>query len=124
MSRVPVLRPIVSLGEALAADQDTTTFSLSHPKHIPLFASPLKSPNGSPHGEHLLKQPSGHAGYASSGEVTPPSPPNHDTDEPVLKQAHESSTIQLFYDLFFVANLTTFTNIHEIDDANSMSCDV
>ena len=120
MSGIPVLQPIVSLGEALAADQDTTTFSLSHPKHIPLFTSPLKSPNGSPHGEHLLKQPSPH--YASSGESTPPHVPNHDTDEPVLKQTHESNTIQLFYDLFFVANLTTFTSIHEINSAEGMWC--
>ena len=42
-----------------------------------------------------------------------------DPEEPILKRAHEASTIQLFYDLFFVANLTTFTQVHEIDDVNS-----
>lgn len=35
-------------------------------------------------------------------------------DVPVFKRHHESSTIELFYDLFFVANLTTFTSNHEI----------
>jgi hypothetical protein len=36
------------------------------------------------------------------------------SDAPIFKPHHESSTIELFYDLFFVANLTTFTKNHEI----------
>jgi hypothetical protein len=42
-------------------------------------------------------------------------------DEPRLRYEHESSTIQLFYDLFFVANLTTFTGKHEVTDKTSKS---
>lgn len=38
----------------------------------------------------------------------------HEADQPIFKKHHESSTIELFYDLFFVANLTTFTANHEI----------
>ncbi|KAL8769546.1 MAG: hypothetical protein Q9209_004477 [Squamulea sp. 1 TL-2023] len=35
---------------------------------------------------------------------------------PVFREREEASSIELFYDLFFVANLTSFTNIHAIDD--------
>jgi low temperature requirement protein LtrA len=38
----------------------------------------------------------------------------------VFKHHHESSTVELFYDLFFVANLTTFTVNYEIVDADSL----
>lgn len=34
----------------------------------------------------------------------------------VFKRRHESAAIELFYDLFFVANLPTFTAGHEIND--------
>jgi hypothetical protein len=33
-----------------------------------------------------------------------------------FSQREEASKIELFYDLFFVANLTTFTAVHEIND--------
>lgn len=39
------------------------------------------------------------------------------TDGPILyKTHHEASTIELFYDLFFVANLATFTAAHKHSD--------
>ena len=38
----------------------------------------------------------------------------------VFKTRHESTAIELFYDLFFVANLTVFTDKHEIDDPQCM----
>jgi hypothetical protein len=48
-----------------------------------------------------------------------------DTDllaEPLTFERHEESTaIELFYDLFFVANLTTFSNIHEITDVKTLT---
>lgn len=43
-----------------------------------------------------------------------------DPDLPPFKHHHESSTVELFYDLFFVANLATFTANHEIVDADSL----
>ncbi|KEF51448.1 uncharacterized protein A1O9_12365 [Exophiala aquamarina CBS 119918] len=44
------------------------------------------------------------------------------TDGPVLyKPHHEASTIELFYDLFFVANLATFTAAHKHSDAESVA---
>ena len=47
------------------------------------------------------------------------SPFEYDPDQPQLRYETESSTIQLFYDLFFVANLTTFTGRHEVTDGGS-----
>ena len=41
-----------------------------------------------------------------------------DSELPVFKHHHESSTVELFYDLFFVANLTTFTANHDINDSD------
>ncbi|KAK5056738.1 hypothetical protein LTR84_012270 [Exophiala bonariae] len=44
------------------------------------------------------------------------------TDGPILyKTRHEASTIELFYDLFFVANLATFTAAHNHSDAESVA---
>ena len=48
--------------------------------------------------------------------------PPHFDDVPVFKPHRESSTIELFYDLFFVANLTVFTKNHEINSGHGESC--
>jgi hypothetical protein len=40
-------------------------------------------------------------------------------DNPQFQHYEETSNIQLFFDLFFVANLTTFTNRHEINSVES-----
>ncbi|KAL8950484.1 MAG: hypothetical protein Q9183_007519, partial [Haloplaca sp. 2 TL-2023] len=42
-----------------------------------------------------------------------------DTGAPAFRERGEASSIELFYDLFFVANLTSFTTVHAIDDRNS-----
>jgi len=42
----------------------------------------------------------------------------HET--PQFERHEEATTIELFYDLFFVANLTTFTSLHEINEAASL----
>lgn len=44
----------------------------------------------------------------------------HDKGVPAFREREEASSIELFYDLFFVANLTSFTNVHAIDTAQSM----
>ena len=126
MVKSSFLAPVAAtLEEALTAEENETTFSLSHPKHVPLFSSPLESskPEHEIHGDTLTKQPH-HSTHATSRDHTPTShdvkPIHYDPDEPVLKRAHESSVIQLFYDLFFVANLTTFTEVHAINDANAL----
>jgi hypothetical protein len=40
---------------------------------------------------------------------------------PAFERHEESTTIELFYDLFFVANLTTFSNIHEISTVKELT---
>lgn len=129
MVKSALLAPISSLQDVLVAEENETTFSLSHPKHVPLFASPLETPkhdHQAPHPESSLKHPQNSV-QALSGDVSPPSShyekhqQHGDPEEPRLKRAHESSVIQLFYDLFFVANLTTFTKVHEINNSDSMS---
>jgi hypothetical protein len=47
------------------------------------------------------------------------SPFDYDPDQPQLTYETESGPIQLFYDLFFVANLTTFTGRHDVIDGGS-----
>jgi hypothetical protein len=42
-----------------------------------------------------------------------------ESDAPLFKHHHEATAIELFYDLFFVANLATFTANHEIDTGES-----
>lgn len=43
-----------------------------------------------------------------------------DKDSLVFHQRHEANTVELFFDLFFVANLATFTAYHSITDLNSL----
>jgi hypothetical protein len=40
-------------------------------------------------------------------------------EKPQFKHYSETSNIQLFFDLFFVANLTSFTDEHEVNDRSS-----
>jgi hypothetical protein len=40
---------------------------------------------------------------------------------PEFQRHSETTNIELFYDLFFVANLTSFSSIHEINDSQALS---
>src|SRR3954453_20086996 len=40
---------------------------------------------------------------------------------PQFVQHEESTTIELFYDLFFVANLTTFSDVHEVNSRKTLT---
>jgi hypothetical protein len=42
-------------------------------------------------------------------------------DTIVFRQRHESNTIELFFDLFFMANLATFTAFHAILDLHTLA---
>ncbi|KAI4234389.1 MAG: hypothetical protein LQ349_003827 [Xanthoria aureola] len=44
-----------------------------------------------------------------------------DGSTPAFREREEASSIELFYDLFFVANLTSFTTVHAIDDKETIS---
>ncbi|RDW90955.1 hypothetical protein BP5796_02120 [Coleophoma crateriformis] len=41
-------------------------------------------------------------------------------DTPEFRRYEEATNIELFYDLFFVANLTTFTDVHEINGSEAL----
>jgi hypothetical protein len=43
-----------------------------------------------------------------------------DGEKMVFHQRHEADTIELFFDLFFVANLATFTTYHSILDVKTL----
>jgi hypothetical protein len=101
--------------------------SLISRKHVPWTASPLdkramssSGREGSPQEEKVninervvqFNKPNGH---------------HQINDIPIFKPHRESSTIELFYDLFFVANLTVFTKNHEVNSAkgeSSQACTV
>ena len=86
-------------------------------KPTPWITSPLTEPAANAHG---------HAGQTSAGTsasdlIAGQGVERRGQEVPRFQQRHESSTIELFYDLFFVANLTSFNNNHEIVDAKSKS---
>lgn len=43
---------------------------------------------------------------------------------PLFREHHEANSIELFSDLFFVANLATFTANHDIENAQGKSLQV
>lgn len=81
---------------------------------LPLIASPLHRDDDC-----------GTAGNCSDQFTVEKSQPRvsiHERDEgtPAFREREEASSIELFFNLFFVANLTSFTNVHPIDDRESM----
>jgi hypothetical protein len=88
--------------------------SLVSRKHVPWTASPL---------DKIAMSSSGREGSSQENKVNVDErvvqfdkPNGHHSidDVPIFKPHRESSTIELFYDLFFVANLTVFTKNHEV----------
>jgi low temperature requirement protein LtrA len=85
-------------------------------KHTPWIASPLEKQVDS--NESSGTTTPEHVSHAAKHDA-------HDAHHggshgPKFKHHRESSTIELFYDLFFVANLATFTANHEIVSADSL----
>lgn len=66
---------------------------------------------------------------ANNNHIAPEDDPNVEThdetlfDNPQFQHYEETSNIQLFFDLFFVANLTSFTNVHEVNSSASRFLD-
>ena len=42
-----------------------------------------------------------------------------ESSRPIFKPRHQARNVELFFDLFFVANLTVFSIDHEINDGSS-----
>lgn len=93
-------------------------------KPLSFFATPL---NEHSHSTKAHNPPSIHS------DVEAPKDPHTTTsvpfgnadcslhDNPAYHRHAEATTSELFYDLFFVANLTTFTSMLEINDHNSLT---
>jgi hypothetical protein len=109
----------MKLSHVLTRTQSTD--SMTSRRHVPWTASPLDKGAMSSSGregvpeeakpnmtERVLQFEEGH-GHLHLDAV------------PVFKPHRESSTIELFYDLFFVANLTVFTKNHEINSGHGES---
>ena len=120
----------VPIHEVIVPEEDHNTFSISHPQHLLLIDTPLAAEDDTHHGHasHSTAPPKtpSHAVHEFRNDSTSSSSESGNghavignPDQPTLKRAHEAPTIQLFFDLFFVANLTTFTTIHEVDDWSS-----
>ena len=123
------LKAVTSVKQVFITEKDEGTFQKKAPRYTPLFRSPLVDHvHYYVHGHHVQKGDH-HAIHGGTD-----SPPEHEIEEeevneqehevllegePRLVRARETSVVQLFYDLFFVANLTTFTSKHEINDSDS-----
>lgn len=88
---------------------------------LPFIATPLEQDEG--HGKHH-SNPS--EGSLDSAKNSNPSVDSSETtvvrqNRPSFRKKDEATTIELFYDLFFVANLTSFTSVHAIDSRSSKS---
>jgi len=111
---------LASLGDAITADLDEVKFKFIHPRHIQLYEIPLKDGPQLQEGEQTPDSvPPKEAQTTVQPTDDPPlrhhqSPFDYDPDEPQIRYATETGSIQLFYDLFFVANLTSFTSHYEV----------
>lgn len=91
-------------------------------KVLPLFASPLEEHLAHHQGrESDSDEHESHSGAAMKSQTEALTTEIHRHRVPIFREREEASTIELFYDLFFVANLSSFTAVHSIDEATSKS---
>jgi hypothetical protein len=88
--------------------RSTTTDHIPPRKHMPWIKSPLH-----PVVQRSSSDPSERTESRSRG-----------SDTPIFREHHEADSIELFYDLFFFANLATFTANHDIENAQGESLPV
>ncbi|EFR00450.1 hypothetical protein MGYG_03452 [Nannizzia gypsea CBS 118893] len=84
-------------------------------KPLPFIADPIAS-------EEDLQEKRHHGSHDDTHPNAPRAEEQHPTanDGPVLKKNHEATTMELFYDLFFVATLAIFHATHEINTSASV----
>lgn len=91
-------------------------------KVLSLFASPLEEHLAHHQGhESDSDEDESHSGAAMKSQTEAVTTDIDLHRVPIFREREEASTIELFYDLFFVANLSSFTATHSIDDATSKS---
>ena len=116
MSKIFALSKVKSVSDILVTSRDHTVFALAYPKHLKLFASPLAADYEEDNQDTLIHSSKDHQSSLLASKHS-----GNFQDWPVLHHNHESSAIQLFFDLFFVANLTAFTSSHEINNSRGES---
>jgi len=88
----------------------------SAPTRLKLVGSPLVSNKGARKPESAASSELGHS------HQHPDQADSTLLEElPIFQRHNESTAIELFYDLFFVANLATFSNIHEIQSVSTLT---
>lgn len=112
--------PVAAMHFPSALTRQRSSDSFGPRKTTPWIASPLAQEvpeHSNPHVEktHTTERIVEFNENQHDLHRTPSSP-----DEPIFREHHESSTVELFFDLFFVANLATFTANHEIVDTSSL----
>ena len=112
---------------SVSTARDSVVVPKKHPEYLPLIVSPLAGEDddhhdghGDHHGGHGDHHDEKRGSTASVASVKTLAP---HPEEPRLKMPHEAPTIELFYDLYFVANLTVFSSQHEIHSWNGKSLD-
>ncbi|KAL8902034.1 MAG: hypothetical protein Q9207_004914 [Kuettlingeria erythrocarpa] len=85
-------------------------------RSLPLVTNPFKHGDQEQKREHTDRT-SGRCSSAEKAELIH----GPDTNRPAFCEREEARSIELFYDLFFVANLTSFTSVHPIDDKQTLS---
>ncbi|KAF3482612.1 uncharacterized protein GIQ15_05371 [Arthroderma uncinatum] len=80
---------------------------------LPFVASPVLT-------EQELRDEKKHHGDHNHHGSSAPEEQSFPTDCPILKKNHEATTMELFYDLFFVATLAIFHATHEINTSDSV----
>ena len=98
---------------------------------LTFFATPLHEPSHTSHdysnaqnSDTDLEQQHKSTAHAHAADASQPNFENMDCslhDNPAFHRHAEATTAELFYDLFFVANLTTFTSMLEINDRHSLT---
>jgi hypothetical protein len=142
---------LTTVSKFFTADLDDNKFHFMHPRRIHLIQNPVDaddedntdggSGGGEGAGAELAPEESREAPQPEAKAATTavkkhggkahshhfhfgPDPFELGPDDPPLRYQTESSTIQLFYDLFFVANLTTFTAKNEVSNGSSRLSDL
>ncbi|KAF2167609.1 hypothetical protein M409DRAFT_54194 [Zasmidium cellare ATCC 36951] len=83
--------------------------------YLPIIQSPLVQPEKDDDVEDIES-----ARLDSHSSPSPKPEPTPDASTPQFRRFQQSTNIELFYDLFFVANLTVFTYEHEVNDGESL----
>ncbi|KXT17759.1 hypothetical protein AC579_3643 [Pseudocercospora musae] len=88
----------------------------AHSSHLPFFKSPLmarehsRTPSNTEDNKIAVVKP----------YLEEESDDRAFHDHPQFHRHAEATNAELFYDLFFVANLTVFTNVHEVNDSDTL----